>query len=91
MKTTKPQRQKADILRRYASGEIDIQELKGTSFGIGLGGVHFSIKGFESKGCLPAVQIDELVIPGEKEVLAPCEGAYFYDGHGIIIVVLTSD
>lgn len=78
MKATKRQNQKADILQRFASGEIDLQELKASQLGIGLGVIHFSLKGFQNKGCLPPVQIDELIIPGEEETLAPCEDAFFY-------------
>ena len=71
-----PQNQKADILQRFASGEISLQELKASQLEIGSGGIHFSLKGFEDQGCISPVQIDELI--GEEETLVPCENAYFY-------------
>lgn len=80
--------QKAEILQRFASGEIDLQELKASHLGIGLGEVHFHLKGFEPQGCLDPVQIDELITPGEGGILAPCMDAFFYTPRpgGVIIV-----
>ena len=71
-------KQTAELLSQLEKGEISLQDLKANQLGIGSGGVHFCIKGYEHLGCLDPVQIDELVTSGEKETLVPCEGAYFY-------------
>ncbi len=88
----KPINQKAEILQQFEQGIIDLQDLKANQlFGIGTGGVHFSLKGFEDQGCLNAIQIDEIATSGNDPLFAPCEGAYFYTPHsGSLVIVLGS-
>lgn len=69
---------RADLLQRYASGEIDLQELKASQLGIDMGGVNFSLTGFEQLGCVHPIQIDELITPGGEEIFVPCVDAFFY-------------
>lgn len=87
MKT--PQNQKAEILQQFERGEISLQELKAGQLGIGPGQINFTLKGFESEGCLDPVQIDELVTSDKNTLFALCEGAYFYTPlPGSVIIIL---
>ena len=82
---------KAELLERFASGECVLAELEAVQLGIDLSGIHFSIKGFENKGCLPPVQIDELIIPGEEGIFAPCVGSFFYTPYPDSIIILAGN
>jgi len=85
---TQPKNPKVDVLKQFVSGEISSQDLTAYQLGINIGdGIHLKIKGFEHLGCLNPVQIDEVVGPNGQEILAPCPGAYFYEGRGITLVV----
>ena len=77
---------KAKILKQFATGDLSVKDLKAHQLGFGDEGLHFMIKGYEDKGCIPLVQIDQITTLDGKEVLVPCEDAIFYEGEGLIIV-----